>query len=145
MGGRCPRRHARGRLHALEHRRHRRAGGRRRSAATLGRRRDDGLLPDLDRRPAGDRAVILSEFGGIALRAGDEQSGAWGYGDAGSPAELVDRYRALWAAVHASDVLAGACWTQLTDTYQEVNGLLRADRAPKADLAELAAATRGRS
>ena len=112
---------------------------------TLGRRRDDGLLPDLDRRPAGDRAVVLSEFGGIALRAGDEQSGAWGYGDAGSPAELVDRYRALWAAVHASDVLAGACWTQLTDTYQEVNGLLRADRAPKADLAELAAATRGRS
>ena len=112
-------------------------------AATLARRRDDGLLPDLDRRPAGNRAVVLSEFGGIALRADDEQSGSWGYGDAGSPADFVARYRDLWAAVHASDVLAGACWTQLTDTYQEVNGLLRADRTPKADPAELAAATRG--
>jgi hypothetical protein len=112
-------------------------------AATLGRRRDDGLLPDLDRAPAGDRAVVLSEFGGVALRPGDEGSGAWGYGDVGSPAELVTRYRDLWAAVHAGEALAGACWTQLTDTYQEVNGLLRADRTPKADLADLAAATRG--
>ena len=113
-------------------------------AATLARRRDDGLLPDLDRRPAGERAVVLSEFGGIALRSGEEADGSWGYGDAASPAELVTRYRDLWAAVHASDVLAGACWTQLTDTYQEVNGLLRADRTPKADPADLAAATRGR-
>ncbi len=112
-------------------------------AATLGRRRDDGLLPDLDREPAGDRVVVLSEFGGVALRTGQEEAGAWGYGDVGSPAELVARYRDLWAAVHATDVLAGACWTQLTDTFQEVNGLLRADRTPKADLAELAAATRG--
>ncbi len=48
------------------------------------------------------------------------------------------------AVVHESDVLAGACWTQLTDTYQEVNGLLTADRVPKGDLAALSAAVRGR-
>jgi hypothetical protein len=45
--------------------------------------------------------------------------------------------------VHASEALAGACWTQLTDTYQEVNGLLTADRRPKCDPAALRAATRG--
>ena len=38
----------------------------------------------------------------------------------------------------------GGCWTQLTDTYQEVNGLLTADRRPKADIDHLAAATRGK-
>jgi hypothetical protein len=45
--------------------------------------------------------------------------------------------------VHASTALAGACWTQLTDTYQEVNGLLTADREPKCDPEALARATRG--
>jgi hypothetical protein len=45
--------------------------------------------------------------------------------------------------VHSSAQLAGFCYTQLTDTYQEVNGLLYADRTPKADLEALAAATRG--
>jgi hypothetical protein len=46
--------------------------------------------------------------------------------------------------VHGSWALAGACWTQLTDNYQEVNGLLTMDRAPKADLDELRRATEGR-
>jgi hypothetical protein len=46
--------------------------------------------------------------------------------------------------VHSSTALAGACWTQLTDTYQEVNGLVTARREPKADVAHLAAATRGK-
>jgi hypothetical protein len=53
------------------------------------------------------------------------------------------RYRNLWAAVNASTGLAGACWTQLTDTYQEINGLLTADRTPKADLNLLHAALHG--
>ena len=73
--------------------------------------------------------------------AGDAQ--AWGYQEASSPDDLLARYRDQWAAVHASDVLAGACWTQLTDTYQEANGLLRFDRTPKVPLADLAEATRG--
>jgi hypothetical protein len=49
----------------------------------------------------------------------------------------------LWSAVRASSALAGACWTQLTDTYQEVNGLLTADRTPKADLEAFRRATTG--
>ncbi|HEX2850129.1 MAG TPA: hypothetical protein VHN98_06235 [Acidimicrobiales bacterium] len=111
-------------------------------------RRPDGRLADLDRRPAGDRAVVLSEFGGVALRtgaSGPDGDGAWGYREVGSPAELLATYADLWRAVHQSDVLAGACWTQLTDTYQEINGLLTMERVPKADIDALAAATRGRA
>ena len=67
----------------------------------------------------------------------------WGYANAESPDDLLRRYREQWAVVHASG-LAGACWTQLTDTYQEVNGLLTMEREPKVALAEFGAATRGR-
>ena len=40
-------------------------------------------------------------------------------------------------------VLAGYCYTQFADTYQEANGLLFADRTPKFPLEEIARATRG--
>jgi hypothetical protein len=39
--------------------------------------------------------------------------------------------------------LAGFCYTQFTDTYQEANGLLYADRTPKMPLHEVALATAG--
>src|SRR4051794_20554147 len=108
-------------------------------------RRPDGYLPTLDRAAVAGRAAVLSEFGGISLSAGApvDRTQPWGYGDAPSAEALLGRYRALWAAVHASEALAGACWTQLTDTYQEVNGLLTADREPKADLDALRRATAG--
>jgi beta-galactosidase/beta-glucuronidase len=108
--------------------------------STVATRRGDGRLPDLDRPGTGGRAVVLSEFGGIALNSHDRD---WGYADARSPEDLLERYRAQWAAVHASETLAGACWTQLTDTYQEVNGLLTAQRVPKVDPADLRRATEG--
>ncbi|HET6873618.1 MAG TPA: glycoside hydrolase family 2 TIM barrel-domain containing protein, partial [Acidimicrobiales bacterium] len=97
---------------------------------------------DLDGRGPEGRAVFLSEFGGVALADGGE--GTWGYTTADSPDDLLDRYRKQWAAVHESTALAGACWTQLTDTYQEANGLLGADRRPKVDPHLLSEATRGR-
>jgi beta-galactosidase/beta-glucuronidase len=113
-------------------------------ADALARRRPDGRLADLKRQGPDGRAVILSEFGGIALHASTEQPAGWGYGQpARSPDDFLRRYRNLWAAVNASTGLAGACWTQLTDTYQEINGLLTADRTPKADLNLLHAALHG--
>ena len=42
-----------------------------------------------------------------------------------------------------SQLLAGFCYTQFTDTYQEANGLLYADRTPKIPLERIAAATAG--
>ncbi len=89
-----------------------------------------------------DAPAILSEFGGIAYRSGGEQG--WGYSEAPDAETFLERYTALLAAVHASRGLSGFCYTQLTDTYQEINGLTRMDRTPKADAAGLAAATLGR-
>jgi beta-galactosidase/beta-glucuronidase len=110
--------------------------------AMLTGRRFDGRLADLDQRPAGTRAVVLSEFGGVGLGREDDER-AWGYVRARDAADLVRRVEEQWAATRDS-ALAGACWTQLTDTYQEVNGLLGFDRAPKAPLEDLARAIRGR-
>lgn len=87
----------------------------------------------------GDRPVLLTEFGGVRVADGEP---GWGYDAVASGDELLDRYRALMRAVHGSS-LAGFCYTQLTDTFQERNGLLTMDRTPKADLASLARATRG--
>lgn len=43
----------------------------------------------------------------------------------------------LMRPVFASRVLAGYCYTQLTDVEQEVNGLLTYDRKVKADVEKI--------
>jgi hypothetical protein len=53
-------------------------------------------------------------------------------------------YTALLDAVHGIEAFAGFCYTQLTDVYQEVNGLLTADRTPKVPLEVIRKATLGR-
>jgi beta-galactosidase/beta-glucuronidase len=104
---------------------HERPGGR---ALVIGRRR-------------GEHPILLSEFGGIAC---SDREGSWGYSNAGSTEELERAYAALLAAVHDLKLLSGFCYTQLTDTYQEANGLLFADRSPKFPIARIRAATLGR-
>jgi len=95
------------------------------------------LLTDFRR---GQEPILLSEFGGISYRAGDS---FWnGYGTAHDEQDFLRRYRDLLDAVLASPVLAGFCYTQLTDTEQERNGLLDAHRQPKADLKTLRSITR---
>jgi len=86
--------------------------------------------------------VMLTEFGGVAL-AKDPKT-TWGYSRASSAKELGERYRALLEAVRSLDHLAGFCYTQFTDTYQETNGLLYMDRTPKLPLDQIRAATAGR-
>jgi hypothetical protein len=44
---------------------------------------------------------------------------------------FLERYRDLVGALLSSPVVAGFCYTQLTDTEQERNGLLTAERVPK--------------
>ncbi len=85
------------------------------------------VLEDYEPR---DRPVMLTEFGGIAC---SDRGGDWGYSAAASGDELLERYTRLLAAVRSLPKLAGWCYTQFTDTYQEANGLLRMDRTPKAD------------
>jgi hypothetical protein len=47
-------------------------------------------------------------------------------------------------AARTTGMFSGFCYTQFADTFQEVNGLLHADRTPKIDLEKIAAAVRGR-
>jgi hypothetical protein len=68
---------------------------------------------------------------------------AWGYSTAGTADELADRYDGILRVVRNLALLAGFCYTQFADTYQEANGLLYADRTPKVPLKRIAAATAG--
>jgi hypothetical protein len=77
---------------------------------------------------AGDVPVMLTEFGGVRLGG---SNGDWGYSTARTPEELRERLESIFGAIHASPVLSGFCYTQLTDTGQEVNGLCDENRVPK--------------
>lgn len=80
--------------------------------------------------------VLISEFGGISLDV--EQREGWrGYGSVGTAEELLTGYTDLVGALLASPAVVGFCWTQLTDTQQERNGLLTAQREPKVPLAQI--------
>ncbi len=106
--------------------------------------RPGGRMLMLDRARNISVPIMLTEFGGIALSGGtSDDSEDWGYSRAETPEELLQRYQALMAVVRNLPLLAGFCYTQLTDTYQEANGLLYADRTPKAPIEKIALATRG--
>jgi beta-galactosidase/beta-glucuronidase len=77
----------------------------------------------------GDRPVMLTEFGGV--RFASKLRRGWGYSQVSSEKEFGERLTELIDAVLDSTELAGFCYTQLTDTEQEQNGLLTADRKPK--------------
>jgi beta-galactosidase/beta-glucuronidase len=85
-----------------------------------------------------DQPIMLSEFGGIAF---SEAANSWGYSRAAGAEDLEERYRNLLRAIRAIPFLAGFCYTQFTDTYQETNGLLFANRTPKFPLETIARAT----
>ena len=76
--------------------------------------------------------VMLTEFGGITFApAGGER---WfGYDTVPDAAEYLARYREYVEAILDCPTLFGFCYTQLTDTAQETNGLLTADRRHKLD------------
>lgn len=78
-----------------------------------------------------DRPVLISEFGGISYDP-DQRAGWSGYGSVRSSDQLLAGYQDLVHALLDSAAVVGFCWTQLTDTQQERNGLLTAERTPKA-------------
>src|SRR5205814_125425 len=104
----------------------------------LARERPGGRALVLDRSTTAEHPIVLSEFGGIAFSR--EPAGTWGYSRVASPELLARRYRELLEVVGSVELLAGFCYTQLTDTYQEANGLLYADRTPKVPIGEIRAA-----
>jgi hypothetical protein len=60
-----------------------------------------------------------------------------------SAEEFAHQYERLLSAVRNLGLMAGFCYTQFSDTYQEANGLLYADRRPKIPMRDIAAATAG--
>jgi beta-galactosidase/beta-glucuronidase len=83
--------------------------------------------------------VVITEMGGVSFAPGAGEE--WfGYSTVGSPDELVEKFSELVGALMDSPVVAGLCWTQLTDTEQEINGLLTEDREPKAPVERFRAA-----
>jgi hypothetical protein len=96
------------------------------------------LLPGAARN---ETPVVISEFGGISLDVDARES--WrGYGAVRDADQLLEGYSDLVGALLASPAIMGFCWTQLTDTQQERNGLLTADRQPKAPIERIRAVTR---
>ena len=84
--------------------------------------------------------VMVTEFGGITYDV-QARPGWRYYGAVPTAEDLLDRFRQLVDALIDSEAVAGFCWTQLTDTEQERNGLLTEDRKPKADPALIRAIT----
>jgi len=89
---------------------------------------------------AAARPVMISEFGGIAHRSA---AGAWGYTVVDSDDEYRQRLEGLFAAIRRCAGIRGFCYTQLSDTLQESNGLLTGSREPKLPVPVLRAIVTG--
>jgi beta-galactosidase/beta-glucuronidase len=89
-----------------------------------------------DYTPTEGAPIMLTEFGGISY-APEAGTKWYGYGTVKTGEEYLAKLRELVGAVVACPNVAGFCYTQLTDTEQETNGLLLEDRTPKFDLAGL--------
>ena len=59
-----------------------------------------------------------------------------------SAKEFERVFSELLHAVITAPLFSGFCYTQFTDTFQEANGLLTADRKPKLPLAQIAKAVK---
>ncbi|WP_460979662.1 glycoside hydrolase family 2 TIM barrel-domain containing protein, partial [Pseudactinotalea suaedae] len=87
--------------------------------------------------------IMLTEFGGVSFVTGEVPEDSWGYTSASDAADYEERLRAILEPVHAATELSGFCYTQITDTHQETNGLCDAQRRPKLPIETLAAIIRG--
>ncbi len=89
--------------------------------------------------PYRGQPFFVSEFGGTwwnPEQANDADS--WGYGDRPRTVdEFHERFRGLCDALLDHPHMFGYCYTQLTDVFQEQNGVFFFDRRAKFDLARL--------
>ncbi len=102
--------------------------------------------------PYAGQPYFVSEFGGIwwneeeARRAaqeaglGTDVATSWGYGQrVGSEEEFYERFDGLCKALLENPDMFGYCYTQLTDVFQEKNGVFNFDRSTKFDVDRLRA------
>ncbi len=92
--------------------------------------------------PYRGQPYFVSEFGGIWWNP-DAKPGepSWGYGQRPqSLEEFFTRFEGLCKVLLDDPNMFGYCYTQLTDVFQEQNGIFRFDRRLKFDLKRVAAA-----
>jgi beta-galactosidase/beta-glucuronidase len=92
--------------------------------------------------PYRGQPYFCSEFGGIWWNPDvGEDEYSWGYGQRPRSAEeFHTRFAGLVAVLLDDPRMFGYCYTQLTDVYQEQNGIYRFDRSDKLDVARVRAA-----
>jgi beta-galactosidase/beta-glucuronidase len=96
-------------------------------------------------QPYRGQPYFVSEFGGIwwdpeaaAGQSGSDRTLSWGYGDrVRTEDEFHERFAGLTAALLEDPEMFGYCYTQLTDVFQEQNGVYRFDRSTKLDIARI--------
>lgn len=92
--------------------------------------------------PYRGQPYMVSEYGGIwwapelaSSGAGDAQDTSWGYGQRiRDEREFYERFEGLTRALDGDPLMFGYCYTQLTDVFQEQNGIYRFDRSRKLDI-----------
>ncbi|WP_245822540.1 glycoside hydrolase family 2 protein [Brachybacterium avium] len=102
--------------------------------------------------PFAGQPYFVSEYGGIwwnaqeareaeaAERAGNNAAASWGYGErVRSEEELYERFEGLTRVLLEDPLMFGYCYTQMTDVFQEKNGIVDFARGRKLDLARLRA------
>lgn len=88
--------------------------------------------------PYAGQPYFVSEFGGAYWNEIDAGTAAWGYGDAPKTVdEFYARFKGLCDVLLNNPKMFGYCYTQLTDLFQERNGIVYFDRRPKFDMAKL--------
>jgi beta-galactosidase/beta-glucuronidase len=103
------------------------------------RRRPGGRILTLDGYPHRGQPIMLTEFGGIGY-VKHRQPGVkhtWGYSVAQDEGDFAMRFYDLMHTVTHIALFSGFCYTQFADCFQEVNGLLCADRSPKIPLEDI--------
>ena len=98
--------------------------------------------------PYAGQPFFISEFGGIwwnedealAQAHANDQTASWGYGDrVRTLEEFYERFAGLVGVLADMPQTFGYCYTQLTDVFQEKNGIVAFDRSLKLDVQRIRA------
>jgi hypothetical protein len=89
--------------------------------------------------PYRGQPYFCSEFGGIWWSPGDQfGESSWGYGQPpSSEDEWYERFAGLVNPLLDNPLMFGYCFTQLTDVFQERNGIYSFDRRAKFDITRI--------
>lgn len=87
--------------------------------------------------------ILIDEFMGIGFE--NKEDKGWGYGDkVVNQEQFIRRIHDLSKVVQNIPEVNGFCITQITDVYQEINGLYDFDRQEKAPIEEMKKAIEGK-